>query len=49
MVVMVMVMLGSCGERRSSENQDQERGSKDLFHGGNLAWRQLWKQLRLAR
>jgi TldD protein len=49
MVVMVMVMMRSRGERRGGEHQDQEHGSKDSFHGKNLARRQFWRQLRPAR
>jgi hypothetical protein len=37
MVMTVMVMMRSRSERRSSEHQDQEHGSKDLFHEVNLA------------
>jgi hypothetical protein len=36
-VVMVVMMMRSRGERRSGENQDQEHSSKNLLHGVNLA------------
>jgi hypothetical protein len=36
-VMMVMVMMRSRSERRGGEHQDQEHGSKDFLHGGNLA------------
>jgi len=32
-VMMVMVMMRSRGERRSGEHQDQKHSSKDLLHG----------------
>ena len=44
MVVMTMVMvMRSRGQRRSGEHQDKEHGSKDLFHGVNVARCELWK------
>jgi len=41
MVVMVVVMMRSRGERRGSENQDQEHGSKDLFHGEKFSMKTI--------
>lgn len=44
MVVMTMVMvMRSRGQRRSGEHQDKEHGSKDLLHGVNVARCELWK------
>jgi hypothetical protein len=42
-VVMVMVVMRSRGERWSGEHQDQEHSSKNLLHEENLAWRGLRK------
>lgn len=47
MVTMMMVML-SRGERRSGNHEDQEHSSKDLLHGVNLARCRLWKYLPRA-
>ena len=49
LVMVVMVMMRSRGERRGGEHQDQEHGSKDLLHGENLARGDFWRQLRPAR
>ena len=44
MVVMtVMVVMRSRGERRSGEHEDQEHSSGDLLHGVNVARGGLWK------
>ena len=49
MVVMTMVvMVRRRGECRSGEHQDEERSSKNLLHGVNVARGRLWKCLRKA-
>jgi hypothetical protein len=40
-MMMVMVVIRSRGKRRGGEHQDQEHGSKNLFHGENLAQRRF--------
>jgi TldD protein len=50
MVVMVVVMvMRGCGERRSGKHQHQEHSCKNLLHELNLARRRLWKQLLQVR
>jgi len=44
MVVMTMVaVMRGCGKGRTSEHHHQERSSDKLFHGLNVARRELWK------
>jgi hypothetical protein len=43
--VMTMVMVvRSCGKRRSREDHDEENGSENLLHGLNVARCRLWKR-----
>lgn len=43
MVMMVVMVMGRRGERRSGKHQDQKHSSKDLLHGVNVTRGELWK------
>lgn len=43
MVMMMVVMMGRRGERRSGKHQDQKHSSKNLLHGVNVTRGELWK------